>query len=210
MVFANGCETMSMDGQRHGRPLLFARDERGGRPDLLLHPVAEPDRLGPSGLRAHPPGLAGRAEPHRRCSATSTSTSTTSASVDVSGAVEFWDITNREDYHVVELQQQGTRSRSWEAGRYSNQEASVHAFDLMCRRSLRDGWQADGARGPDGGPERRETPGRPGGGRPGGPRRAGQPGPRDPGVRRPDPDSPVAGPPPRPRPPTLWPCRSSR
>jgi hypothetical protein len=53
-------------------------------------------------------------------------------SADVSGAVDFWDLTNRDDYHVVELQQQGTPSRSWEAGRYSNQEASVHAFDLMC------------------------------------------------------------------------------
>ena len=63
-------------------------------------------------------------------------------SVDVSGAAEFWDITNREDYHVVELQQQGTRSRSWEAGRYSNQEASVHAFDLMCA----DRYAMDGRR----------------------------------------------------------------
>ncbi len=63
-------------------------------------------------------------------------------SVDVAGAVEFWDITNREDYHVVELQQQGTRSRSWVAGRYSNQEAAVHAFDLMCA----DRYSMDGHR----------------------------------------------------------------
>jgi phenylpropionate dioxygenase-like ring-hydroxylating dioxygenase large terminal subunit len=62
--------------------------------------------------------------------------------VDVSGAVEFWDITNREDYHVVELQQRGTRSRSWTAGRYSNQEASVHAFDLM----VADRYAMDGVR----------------------------------------------------------------
>ena len=62
--------------------------------------------------------------------------------VDVSGAVEFWDLTNRQDYHVVELQQQGTRSRSWEAGRYSNQEAAVHAFDLMCA----DRYASDGRR----------------------------------------------------------------
>jgi len=54
------------------------------------------------------------------------------ASVDVSDAVEFWDRTNRQDYHVVELQQRGTGSRSWVAGRFSNQEAAVHAFDLMC------------------------------------------------------------------------------
>jgi len=50
---------------------------------------------------------------------------------DPSDAVEFWDLTNRQDWHVCELQQRGTRSRSWTAGRYSNQEPSVHAFDLM-------------------------------------------------------------------------------
>jgi hypothetical protein len=32
---------------------------------------------------------------------------------------------------VCELQQRGTRSQSWRAGRFSNQEPSVHAFDLM-------------------------------------------------------------------------------
>jgi phenylpropionate dioxygenase-like ring-hydroxylating dioxygenase large terminal subunit len=50
---------------------------------------------------------------------------------DPSDAIEFWDLTNRQDWHVCELQQRGTRSQSWRAGRYSNQEPSVHAFDLM-------------------------------------------------------------------------------
>jgi Rieske 2Fe-2S family protein len=50
---------------------------------------------------------------------------------DPSDAIDFWDLTNRQDWHVCELQQRGTRSRSWVAGRYSDQEASVHAFDLM-------------------------------------------------------------------------------
>ena len=50
---------------------------------------------------------------------------------DPSDAVGFWDLTNRQDWHVCELQQRGTRSSSWVAGRYSNQEPSVHAFDLM-------------------------------------------------------------------------------
>jgi Rieske 2Fe-2S family protein len=50
---------------------------------------------------------------------------------DPSDAVAFWDLTNRQDWHVCELQQRGTGSRSWVAGRYSNQEASVHAFDQM-------------------------------------------------------------------------------
>jgi len=51
---------------------------------------------------------------------------------DPSDAVGFWDLTNRQDWHVCELQQRGTASRSWQAGRFSTMEASVHAFDLMC------------------------------------------------------------------------------
>lgn len=46
------------------------------------------------------------------------------------------------DWITGELQQQGTRSRSWTAGRYSNQEASVHAFDLM----VADRYAMDGVR----------------------------------------------------------------
>jgi Rieske 2Fe-2S family protein len=50
---------------------------------------------------------------------------------DPSDEVAFWDLTNSQDWHVCELQQRGTRSSSWVAGRYSNAEASVHAFDQM-------------------------------------------------------------------------------
>ena len=48
-----------------------------------------------------------------------------------SDAIEFWDLTNRQDWHVCELQQQGTKSRAYTAGRYSSMESSVHGFDLM-------------------------------------------------------------------------------
>jgi phenylpropionate dioxygenase-like ring-hydroxylating dioxygenase large terminal subunit len=50
---------------------------------------------------------------------------------DMTEPVEFWDLTNRQDWHVCELQQKGSASRSWVAGRYSNNEPSVQAFDLM-------------------------------------------------------------------------------
>ena len=50
---------------------------------------------------------------------------------DPSDEIAFWDLTNGQDWHVCELQQRGTRSSSWVAGRYSNAEASVHAFDQM-------------------------------------------------------------------------------
>ena len=48
-----------------------------------------------------------------------------------SEAIEFWDLTNRQDWHVCELQQGGTKSRAYTAGRYSSMESSVHGFDLM-------------------------------------------------------------------------------
>jgi glycine betaine catabolism A len=130
MLFADGFETMSMDGDRHGRPLLphtTAVDARriyyyilwpnlivSVHPDYVLTHQAWPD--GPERTRVvcdlyvHANDV---------------------GAVSVSDAVEFWDLTNRQDYHVVELQQRGTRSRSWVAGRFSNQEAAVHAFDLM-------------------------------------------------------------------------------
>ena len=59
---------------------------------------------------------------------------------DPSDAVDFWDLTNRQDWAVCERQQAGTRSRAYDAGRYSLMEDMVHAFDLM----VADGYAADG------------------------------------------------------------------
>jgi Rieske 2Fe-2S family protein len=50
---------------------------------------------------------------------------------DGSDAVDFWDMVNRQDWHVCELAQKGVRTRGYTAGRYSAEEVDVHAFDLM-------------------------------------------------------------------------------
>lgn len=44
-------------------------------------------------------------------------------------AVEFWDQTNRQDWHVNELSQLGISSRAYSPGPYSQQEGLLHAFD---------------------------------------------------------------------------------
>ncbi|CAN5627571.1 aromatic ring-hydroxylating dioxygenase subunit alpha [soil metagenome] len=49
---------------------------------------------------------------------------------DPSDAVEFWDLTNRQDWEVCELQQAGTASRAYAAGRFTGMESGVHSFDL--------------------------------------------------------------------------------
>jgi Rieske 2Fe-2S family protein len=46
-------------------------------------------------------------------------------------AVEFWDLTNREDWRISELSQAGIKSRAYKPGPYSTREGLLHAFDQM-------------------------------------------------------------------------------
>lgn len=51
------------------------------------------------------------------------------AGFDPAPAIEFWDQTNREDWRVCELTQQGIKSPAYRPGPYSNLESVVAAFD---------------------------------------------------------------------------------
>ncbi|MGA2214579.1 MAG: aromatic ring-hydroxylating dioxygenase subunit alpha [Bryobacteraceae bacterium] len=46
-------------------------------------------------------------------------------------AIEFWDVTNREDWHIVELSQAGIQSRAYTPGPYSSREDLLAAFDQV-------------------------------------------------------------------------------
>ena len=48
---------------------------------------------------------------------------------DPSDAVEFWDVTNRQDWHVNELTHAGVESRAFVPGIYANAEGLLAAFD---------------------------------------------------------------------------------
>jgi len=50
---------------------------------------------------------------------------------NASDAIEFWDLTNRQDWHVCELSQAGIASRAYTPGPYSNREDLLFAFDQM-------------------------------------------------------------------------------
>ncbi len=52
---------------------------------------------------------------------------------DPSDVVEFWDVTNRQDWHVNELTQLGLSSRAYSPGPYSNAEGLLSAFDRHYR-----------------------------------------------------------------------------
>jgi Rieske 2Fe-2S family protein len=54
-------------------------------------------------------------------------------------AIEFWDLTNREDWRISELSQLGIQSRAYTPGPYSSREELLRAFDetiLACEREL--------------------------------------------------------------------------
>jgi len=51
-------------------------------------------------------------------------------------AVDFWDMTNRQDWHVCELSQLGVASRAYTPGLYAGNESLLAAFDREVLRAL--------------------------------------------------------------------------
>jgi len=52
-------------------------------------------------------------------------------------AIEFWDMTNKQDWHVCELSQQGIASRAYQPGPYSPRESIPAAWDREYLRNVR-------------------------------------------------------------------------
>ena len=52
-------------------------------------------------------------------------------------AIEFWDTTNRQDWHVCELSQQGIASRAYQPGPFSPRESIPAAWDKYYLRVMR-------------------------------------------------------------------------
>ena len=52
-------------------------------------------------------------------------------------AIEFWDITNKQDWHVCELSQQGIASRAYQPGPYSSRESIPAAWDHYYLRIMK-------------------------------------------------------------------------
>jgi Rieske 2Fe-2S family protein len=133
MELVANAETMSTDGHNHGRPPLPGID--GDDLQRIYYYVVWPNllmSLHPDYLMTHQvwPVAPGRSIVH--CDWFFHPDTIGEPGFDPADAIDFWDLTNRQDWHVCELQQQGTGSRAYTPGRYSNQEDSVHAFDLMC------------------------------------------------------------------------------
>jgi Rieske 2Fe-2S family protein len=58
---------------------------------------------------------------------------------DPRGAIEFWDVTNRQDWELSDLAQQGIGSRGYQPGPYSNREELLYALDRWVRERVGEG-----------------------------------------------------------------------
>jgi Rieske 2Fe-2S family protein len=52
---------------------------------------------------------------------------------DIRDVVDFWDLTNRQDWHVCEISQRGVASRAYTPGPYSGFESGLVAYDAHYR-----------------------------------------------------------------------------
>ncbi len=132
MELVDAADTMSTDGASHGRPALDGIGDENLRrvyyvvlwPNLLLS-------LHPDYVMTHQVWPIDAERSRVVCDWLFDPRTMAQPGFDPSDAVDFWDLTNRQDWAVCERQQQGTRSRAYVPGRYSLMEDMVHAFDLM-------------------------------------------------------------------------------
>ncbi len=139
MELVDDATTMSTDGASHGRPPLAGIGEDNRRrvyyivlwPSLLLS-------LHPDYVMTHQVWPLDAEHSRIVCDWLFDPATMALPAFDPSDAVDFWDLTNRQDWEVCERQQVGTASRAYVPGRYSLMEDMVHAFDLMAADRFAD------------------------------------------------------------------------
>ena len=134
MAFSGAAETMSKDGRRVRDYLPGLQEEQRKQvyyyaiyPNLLL-------ALHPDYMLVHT--LWPQAVDHTRivCEWYFHPDELAKPGFDGSDAVEFWDRTNREDWHIVEQSQLGIQSRAYSPGPYSRREELLAGFDQLVRK----------------------------------------------------------------------------
>jgi len=143
MGFRGGAETMSLDGKRRRDYLPGLTDEERQKvcyysifpnfllslhPDYMMTATLWPKTVDQTEIIAewhfHPDEM-------------------NKPDFESSDAIDFWDLTNKEDWKICELSQAGIQSRAYRPGPYSNREALLHAFDQMVLAREREAKKRD-------------------------------------------------------------------
>lgn len=129
MTLNEGCTTMTMSGtsRRSPFPDLDPEDYRNVQyfhlfPNLLLSVL-------PDYVITHTVWPVSASQSRVVCEWFFSSASMAEEAFDPNDAVEFWDLTNRQDWALCENAQKGVQSRGYRPGRYQAVERCVHDFD---------------------------------------------------------------------------------
>jgi Rieske 2Fe-2S family protein len=139
MELRPGAVTMSLTGESDATPLRGLSSEQrrqvlyvGLLPNLLIS-------LHPDYVLTHrmTPLAAGRTE--IECQWLFSPEDVSAHGFDPAFAVEFWDITNRQDWHAIESVYRGMGSRAFVPGPLSEREGCVRLFDVLMARAYLSG-----------------------------------------------------------------------
>jgi glycine betaine catabolism A len=135
MGFRDGVETMSIDGKRRRACLPGLNDVQRQQvvyfaiyPNLLLS-------LHPDYVMTHTLWPRAHDRTEIVCEFHFHPDELARPGAQIDDAVEFWDITNKEDWWIAEQSQAGISSRVYTPGPYSEREALLWSFDDIIRRS---------------------------------------------------------------------------
>ncbi len=138
MDLRDGVETMSIDGKCRRACLPHVRDEDRTR---VYYYAIFPNLL----LTLHPDYMMTHTLWPRACDRTEIvcewhfhPDQMAAPDFGIDDVVEFWDVTNRQDWRVSELAQLGIGSRAYTPGPYSYREDLLYAFDRFIERTLAD------------------------------------------------------------------------
>ena len=134
MGFREGVETMSMDGKRRREYLPGLSDSQRQQvayysiyPNLLLS-------LHPDYMMTHTLWPRAHDRTEIVCEWHFHQTEMARPDFHADDAVEFWDLTNREDWWIAEQSQAGINSRVYRPGPYSEREELLWSFDRIVRQ----------------------------------------------------------------------------
>ncbi len=134
MAFRDGVETMSMDGKRRR---AYLPGLSGAQRQQVVYFAIYPNLL----LSLHPDYVMTHTLWPRACDRTEIvcefhfhADELARSDVQIDDAVEFWDLTNKEDWWIAEQSQAGIASRVYQPGPYSDREELLWSFDEVVRR----------------------------------------------------------------------------
>ncbi len=136
MRLNEGCKTMTLDGQTNREPIQGIDPEDHELVHYFNIYPAFLLSLHPDYVLTHTLWPLGPGRTHIICEWLFAPESVAQADFDPSDAVDFWHMTNEQDWLICERAQKGVQSRGYRPGRYQALEETIYFFDSWYLRAM--------------------------------------------------------------------------